>query len=936
MQKIRIDFDNPGLPQHISAVENDSQSRFFQATLYENGKAYTAPEGATYSIIYRGFGPQNQGWYDTINDGAGKRAACAVSGNVVTCEIARQALQVPGHVSIVLCVTTGKGYMLKSWPIECDCKNDRYDSTAEIQSFFYVTQISNESWTQAIQAVEELKNTIDPTLSLSGKAADAAKVGEAVNAEATRAKAAEEENAKGIGQLKEDLVDLSHVRLLNGFDKDNTEINKYYNSQGVLSASNGWTASLSYARVEPSKSYHAKSIYNYDLQVIAVWYDGEHNFIKQELNTSFISPDNAKYARICCNTNYADVLVFGSFDSISEYLEFGNETVLNDSVATDRIDEAILSSQNEADYASNITDFYSSEFMNIILRNGFDKTSVLKNKYFYIDGSIKDSSGWGVNENYILIKPSVTYKAMSHSLDVKQNVKVAWYDKYKGFIRVDENVDFIAPNNAKFARLCCALSISDKFVFTEKENSSGEYLEYGYEKSIDKSVKIPIKPIKSEVTSVNGKKGDVVLTSEDIEISSDVEKAVTDYLKNNNIIAPKLTISKVVAREGIKNSYSTPTSDYVTFKDIYPVFDVGSNTTGAVYALAEHLVDATTQAVYKSIDGGEHWTKMGDLQIDQANGIWYNSIFVEPFQETIYTIKVTNGYNAPHHNYIESFNSSLTKIGSMDIGVGRMLSGLHSMDACISKDYSKRVVIFGEYALEDAKTVRMWKTVDRGATWTKVMEKRANNGVVDSGEIRHFHAVCCDPYTFDWWACSGDGNNQSKIWRSQDDGDTWMEMFANGQQTRTLQFVFEKDCIYYAMDSTTASTRKFTKLFKINREDMSVVEVADIKNNFAVYNITRTYTPNGLIIWACNENVASVDADSVCIQFYDYATETIKDIYNYPFNGIKNTYRGFQAASRRQDMESGNIFFMPTLNIGQSAYGTMNTCSRYFKAKITT
>lgn len=180
MQKVRIDFDNPGLPQHISAVENDSQSRFFQATLYENGKAYTAPEGATYSIMYRGFGPQNQGWYDTINDGAGKRAACAVSGNVVTCEIARQALQVPGHVSIVLCVTTGKGHMLKSWPIECDCKNDRYDSTVEIQSFFYVTQISNESWTQAIQAVEELKNTIDPTLSFSGKAADAKASGDAI------------------------------------------------------------------------------------------------------------------------------------------------------------------------------------------------------------------------------------------------------------------------------------------------------------------------------------------------------------------------------------------------------------------------------------------------------------------------------------------------------------------------------------------------------------------------------------------------------------------------------------------------------------------------------------------------------------------------------------------------------------------------------------
>lgn len=193
MQKIRIDFDNPGLPQHISAVENDSQSRFFQATLYENGKAYSAPEGATYSIMYSGFGPQNQGWYDTINDGAGKRAACAVSGNVVTCEIARQALQVPGHVSIVLCVTTEKGYMLKSWPIECDCKNDRYDSTAEIQSFFYITQVSNADWNRAIQALEELKNTIDPTLSLSGKAADAKATGDAV------------------GALKENIDDLSNA-----------------------------------------------------------------------------------------------------------------------------------------------------------------------------------------------------------------------------------------------------------------------------------------------------------------------------------------------------------------------------------------------------------------------------------------------------------------------------------------------------------------------------------------------------------------------------------------------------------------------------------------------------------------------------------------------------------------------------------------------------
>lgn len=160
MREIKIDFDNPGLPQRMDVVENDAQSRFFKAVLYKNGKAYAAPSGATYSIMYRGFGPQNEGWYDTINDGAGKRAACSVSGNVVTCEIARQALRVPGHVSVVLCVTGSNGYMLHGWPIDCNCRNDNYTGGTSVESFFYITQVTNADWTSAIQTWEELKNMI--------------------------------------------------------------------------------------------------------------------------------------------------------------------------------------------------------------------------------------------------------------------------------------------------------------------------------------------------------------------------------------------------------------------------------------------------------------------------------------------------------------------------------------------------------------------------------------------------------------------------------------------------------------------------------------------------------------------------------------------------------------------------------------------------------
>lgn len=202
MQQVRIDFDNPGLPQSLGVVEGESQSRLFQAALYKSGAAYTAPAGAVYSIMYRGFGPQNQGWYDTIEDGAGKRAACTVSGNVVTCELARQALRVPGHLTVVLCVSDAKGYMLKSWPIMADARNDGYEDTVEVESFFYITQITSAEWTKAFAAWEDFKATIDPTLSVEGKAADAKATGDAV------------------GALKEDLGD-SNRHIVRGISNAN-------------------------------------------------------------------------------------------------------------------------------------------------------------------------------------------------------------------------------------------------------------------------------------------------------------------------------------------------------------------------------------------------------------------------------------------------------------------------------------------------------------------------------------------------------------------------------------------------------------------------------------------------------------------------------------------------------------------------------------------
>lgn len=285
MREIKIDFDNLGLPQRLDVVENDAQSRFFKAVLYKDGKAYAAPSGATYSIMYRGFGPQNEGWYDTINDGAGKRAACSVSGNVVTCEIARQALRVPGHVSVVLCVTGSNGYMLHGWPIDCNCRNDNYTGGTSVESFFYITQVTNADWTSAIQTWEELKNMIDPTLSLSGKAADAAKVGEAV------------------GEIKEDLVDYTYVKRINEWTR-NSGVNGGYipTNTSVVNISNIVTAGDWSCVVMPCKKGDFYTIKGQGGLTPRLWCFADNNY-----NVISVAP--AYYAHDVAFKSYGNVIV---------------------------------------------------------------------------------------------------------------------------------------------------------------------------------------------------------------------------------------------------------------------------------------------------------------------------------------------------------------------------------------------------------------------------------------------------------------------------------------------------------------------------------------------------------------------------------------------------------------------------------------------------
>lgn len=277
MQTLKMDFQSQSAPPVVPVMQSDSQSRFIGITLYDGGVAYEAPKGAQYTVQYCGPGANNMGWYDTIQLSSGTRKAVVVDSdhpNVVTLELAEQALRVNGNVFVNLCVVNNTGYKLNTFPIICRVTGAPYVDPVSVRSYFYVTGLTSEQWLAYVTACQDAQNRAeaaaatfqtDPTLSLSGKAADAAKVGEAVNAEATRAKAAEEENAKRVSQLKEDLMQQIGGTVYgdNLFTLNNIVAGKYISTTGNDGASIDFNGSSKYAYLEievnPNEQYLVKT-----------------------------------------------------------------------------------------------------------------------------------------------------------------------------------------------------------------------------------------------------------------------------------------------------------------------------------------------------------------------------------------------------------------------------------------------------------------------------------------------------------------------------------------------------------------------------------------------------------------------------------------------------------------------------------------------------
>ncbi len=102
---------------------------------------------------------------------------------------------------------------------------------------------------------------------------------------------------------------------------------------------------------------------------------------------------------------------------------------------------------------------------------------------------------------------------------------------------------------------------------------------------------------------------------------------------------------------------------------------------------------------------------------------------------------------------------------------------------------------FAEYVTESGdRPTGIWKSSDDGETWALCYE-------FASTDIRHIHAVQCDPHDGAIWIGTGDRDEHCFVGRSEDGGASF-EWVGHGRQVhRTCAFAFFDDVVGWPMDA---------------------------------------------------------------------------------------------------------------------------------------
>lgn len=140
------------------------------------------------------------------------------------------------------------------------------------------------------------------------------------------------------------------------------------------------------------------------------------------------------------------------------------------------------------------------------------------------------------------------------------------------------------------------------------------------------------------------------------------------------------------------------------------------------------------------------------------------------------------------------------------------LSGSRPLTLCTVKD----AVYFGEYrSNRERSTVRIWSLNFATRQWEPAWHFDG---------IRHVHGVFHDPFMNHIWVTTGDEDEESAIWRTEDNFESLQRVVGGSQQFRAIQLLFTDDYVFFGSDAPDEKNH----IYRMRRNGYQVEGLAQV------------------------------------------------------------------------------------------------------------
>lgn len=170
---LRVDLLDPGAPQIIHAVQDDSNSRKIAFYIYAGGAQWAVPDGTLVTVRYKK--PDGTaGFYDTLPDGS--TPAATIDGNVVTVALVPQAFTVRGNVPVQIKLYDSAGTSIATFAVVMHISANVV-SDAEIVSSDYYSVLTKQI-ADVLAAAEGIEGNVTAAQAAAEQAASSASAAE--------------------------------------------------------------------------------------------------------------------------------------------------------------------------------------------------------------------------------------------------------------------------------------------------------------------------------------------------------------------------------------------------------------------------------------------------------------------------------------------------------------------------------------------------------------------------------------------------------------------------------------------------------------------------------------------------------------------------------------------------------------------------------------